>query len=129
MNQFSNPTLNKGENPSNDSFSQKTSNESNLNTQGDIEKFNTLRDKLFNNPCVAYLNINSLRGNKFHELKEIIKPTLPEIVCIDETKLTPDILTLKLYTMLSISSNYIEHLWNYLGGGKIVYIREGHCRC
>ena len=84
--QISTPILTRSPISLNDS--QTHSNESQLNTQGDIVKFKNLKDKHFNNPCLAYLNINSLRGDKFHELKEIIKPTLPEIVCIDETKLT-----------------------------------------
>ena len=110
--------------------SQTLSNESQLNTQGDLDKFKNLKDKHFNNPCVAYLNINSLRGDKFHELKEIIKPTLPEILCIDETKLTSDFKTAQFhiegYQYPPFRRDRIQPISNRsFGGGKLVYIREG----
>ena len=43
-----------------------------VNTEeNDIGKFNQLRSKNFQNPILAYYNINSLRF-KFEDLKEIV---------------------------------------------------------
>ena len=55
-------------------------------TQGDLHTFYNLKTKKFKNPCIAYLNINSLRGDKFTQLKEMMSFVKPEILCIDETK-------------------------------------------
>jgi len=57
---------------------------------GDLQTFYNLKSKNFKNPCIAYLNINSLRGDKFTQLKEMVSFVKPEILCIDETKLTSD---------------------------------------
>ena len=56
-----------------------------------------------------------------------------DILCIDETKLTPEILTSKLYIegyqYPPIRRDRKNESLNSLGGGKIVYIREGFiCR-
>ena len=73
-------------------------------TQTDLEKLVSLKGKHFKNPCIAYLNINSLRGNKFIQLKEMLNSVKPEILCIDETKLTSDFTTAN-----SISRGTIIH--------------------
>ena len=63
-------------------------------------------------------------------LNEIIKPTLPEIVCIDETKLTSDFTTAQFhiegYQYPPFRRDRIQPISNRgFGGGKIVYIKEG----
>ena len=63
----------------------------------DLHKFYNLRLKNFKNPCIAYLNINSLRGDKFIQLKEILDFAKPDILCIDETKLTSDFPTAQFH--------------------------------
>ena len=49
-----------------------------------------MREKFIQNPLIGYLNINSLRGDKFIHLKDILLSTPIDIICIDETKLTYD---------------------------------------
>ena len=102
------------------------------NDEGDLEKFNLLKLKLkyLNNPCLAYLNINSLRGSKFSQLKEIIKFAQPEILCIDEIKLISDFTTAQFhiegYQYQPFRRDRIQHLSSQsFGGGKMVYIKEG----
>ena len=98
-------------------------------TQTDLEKLVSLKGKHFKNPCIAYLNINSLRGNKFIQLKEMLNSVKPEILCIDETKLTSDFTTAQFY----IEGYHYppfrrDRIQNpnatHFGGGKIVYIKE-----
>ena len=45
-----------------------------------------MRDKYIQNPLIGYLNINSLRGDKFLHLKDILLSTPIDIFCVDETK-------------------------------------------
>ena len=66
-------------------------------TNVDLQTFYNLKLKNFKNPCIAYLNINSLRGDKFTQLKEMVSFLKPEILCIDETKLTPDFPTAQFH--------------------------------
>jgi len=61
-----------------------------FSSKGDLQTFYNLKTKNFKNPCISYLKINSLRGDKFTQLKEILSFVKPEILCIDETKLIPD---------------------------------------
>ena len=65
--------------------------------EGDLTFLQGLKEKYTSNPSIGYLNINSLRGDKFPQLQEICKSTNIDILCIDETKLTPDIRTSKLF--------------------------------
>ena len=76
------------------SISDETNKES---TNVDLETFYNLKSKNFKNPCIAYLNINSLRGDKFTQLKEMLSYVKPEILCIDETKLTSDFSTAQFH--------------------------------
>ena len=46
--------------------------QANESTQIGLEKLATLKSKHFKNPCISYLNINSLRGDKFLQLKEML---------------------------------------------------------
>ena len=52
----------------------------------DLEGLINLRRAYQNNPLIAYLNINSLR-EKIISLREILKKTKIDVLCIDETKL------------------------------------------
>lgn len=61
-----------------------------------LEQLQTLRMKYTNNPSIGYLNINSIRSNKFSQLQEICNPINIDIFCIDETKLTPELPTSRL---------------------------------
>ena len=58
--------------------------------KGDLQTFYNLKSKNFKNPCIAYLNTNSLRGDRFTQLKEMVSIVKTEILCIDETKRTSD---------------------------------------
>ena len=46
-------------------------------TNVDLQTFYNLKLKNFKNPCIAYLNINSLRGDKFTQLKEMVSFVKP----------------------------------------------------
>ena len=61
----------------------------------DLDLLKDLRKKYQNNPAIGYLNINSLRGQKFSQLEQISKICELDILCIDETKLKPEIPTAK----------------------------------
>ena len=96
--------------------------------RGDLEKLSSLRTKNYKNPCISYLNINSLRGNKFAQLKEILTSIEPDILCIDETKLTPDFPTAQFYIegyhFPPFRRDRIQTTnTTHFGGGKIVYIK------
>ena len=70
-----------------------------------------------------------MRGNKFPQLLELSNSCKIDILCIDETKLTPDILTSRLriegYQYPPIRRDRLQKSGNSFGGGKLVYIREG----
>ena len=101
------------------------------NREGSLNDLKILRNKYPKNPIIAYLNINSLRGNKLNEVREICKNALTDIFCIDETKLTTDFPTAQFHIDgyqsppfrrdRAKSSRPIESA----GGGKIVYVRLG----
>jgi len=96
---------------------------------GDLEKLASLKMKNFKNPCIAYLNINSLRGNKFIQLKEMLNLAKPEILCIDETKLTSDFPTAQFYIegyhYPPFRRDRVQRPNStHFGGGKIVYVKE-----
>ena len=97
--------------------------------QEDITLIEQLRAKYKNNPSIGYLNINSLRGDKFSQLEEMCKLSQIDILCIDETKLTPEIPTSRFvmdnYQNPPIRRDRINKSPNSFGGGKLVYIREG----
>ena len=96
---------------------------------GDVEKLSSLRIKNYKNPCISYLNINSLRGNKFVQLTDILKYIGSDILCIDETKLTPDFPTTQFqiegYKFPPFRRDRTQPInTTHFGGGKIVYIKE-----
>ena len=57
------------------------------NLEDDLDLLNSLNSKYTNNPSIGYLNINSLRGDKFIELKNMLRIAKVDILCLDETKL------------------------------------------
>ena len=65
--------------------------------KNDLSLLKELNEKYLNNPSIAYLNINSLRGNKKLELEEMLKEHKIDILCIDETKLSPEIPTSRIH--------------------------------
>ncbi|MDP6888359.1 MAG: hypothetical protein QGG68_09375 [SAR324 cluster bacterium] len=99
-------------------------------TECDLANLKNLKNKNFLNPCIAYLNINSLRGNKFTQLKEMLNSIAkPEILCIDETKLTPDFPTAQFhiegYHFPPFRRDRPQRINStQYGGGKIVYVKE-----
>ena len=99
------------------------------NADNDLDMMKNLRNKFKNNPGIGYLNINSLRGHKFHQLEQISEMCELDILCIDETKLTPEIPTakfrLKGYQYPPIRRDGFCEKSNSFGGGKLVYIKEG----
>ena len=64
--------------------------------KNDLSLLKELNEKYLNNPSIGYLNINSLRGNKKLELEEMLKENKIDILCIDETKLSPEIPTSRI---------------------------------
>ena len=110
-----------------DPLSESLSDEENL--EGDLNKWISLRNKYNANPCIAYLNINSLRGDKFTEIRDICKKAPPDIFCIDETKLTDDFpdaqFVLENYQYPPFRRDRKMKNPCYCGGGKLVFIKEG----
>ena len=97
--------------------------------KGELQTFCNLKLKNLKNPCISYLNINSLRGNKFTQLKEMLSFVKPEILCIDETKLTPDFPTAQFqidgYHYPPFRRDRPQRINStHFGGGKIVYVKE-----
>ena len=75
------------------------------------------------NPFIGYLNINSLR-NKIVHLREILRISPLEILCIDETKLDssfPD----KQFEINEYQFPPYRRDRNRNGGGKMVFIKQG----
>ena len=99
------------------------------NLEGDLDILNTLRSKYTNNPSIGYLNINSLRGQKFSQLENICKSAKIDILCIDETKLSSEIPTSRIhidgYQYPPLRRDREQKKANSFGGGKLVYIKEG----
>jgi hypothetical protein len=99
------------------------------NLEGDLELLKDLISKYTTNPSIGYLNINSLRGDKFQQLENICKTSKIDILCIDESKLSPEIPTSRIhidgYKYPPLRRDRIQKTPNSFGGGKVVYIREG----
>ena len=99
------------------------------NLEDDLDMLRTLNTKYTNNPSIGYLNINSLRGNKFLQLQSMLQIGKVDIICIDETKLSSEIPTSRLhidgYQYPPHRRDRPQKTQNSFAGGKIVYIREG----
>ena len=101
--------------------------------EGDLDFLKELISKYTNNPSIGYLNINSLRGNKFDQLNDICKTSKIDILCIDETKLSSEIPSSRIhidgYRYPPLRRDREQKTPNSFGGGKVVHIREGaHCK-
>ena len=81
-----------------------------------------LRVKYPNNPLVGFLNINSLR-NKIIDLRNIAEKCLPDVLLIQETKLSAE-----FRTEIFLLNNYTSPMRrdrNEHGGGLMQYVRRG----
>ena len=80
------------------------------------------------NPFISYLNINSLRGEKFNLLGGILSDIPLDILCIDETKLTVDfpdsLFNIDGYQFPPYRRDRSSKL-SCRGGGKLVLIKSG----
>ena len=98
------------------------------NLDGSLKDINILRKKHLANPFIGYLNINSLRGDKFPILKDVLLENPLDLICIDETKLTYDFPDSQFYIEGYQHPPYRRDRSNKLscrGGGKIVYAKTG----
>ena len=99
------------------------------NLEDDLDLLKSLNSKYTNNPSIGYLNINSLRGDKFIELNNMLKMAKVDILCIDETKLSSEIPTSRLhiegYQYPPLRRDRPQKTPNSFAGGNIVYVREG----
>lgn len=96
-----------------------------VNESNEIEAFNKLRTKNFENPCICYYNINSLRY-KIDDLKEIMSGSLPDVLVFAETKLDKSFTTPQF-----LIDNYFEPTRKdntRNSGGIIEYVRKGIIR-
>ena len=104
---------------------------SNENAEGGLEVLKDLKQKYINNPCMGYLNINSLRGQKFTDLKEILRDCPLEILCIDETRLNSNFTTAQFhingyqYPPFRRDRDTDGVAVRNSGGGKMIFIKEG----
>ena len=88
----------------------------------DIDKIFGLRVKYPNNPLVGFLNINILR-NKIIHLRNIAEKCLPDVLLIEETKLSAE-----FKTEIFLLNNYeppMRRDRNEHGGGLMLYARNG----
>ena len=92
-------------------------------TDSIIEGLQKLRNQYYSNPLVGYLNINFLQ-HKIDSLREILKKSSLEIICVDETKLDesfPDHqFKIDGYQFISFRRDREKH-----GSGKVVFVKEG----
>ena len=101
---------------------------STVNLDSSLENFANVRKQNINNPFISYLNINSLRGNKVHLLRDMLINTGFDVICIDETKLTCDFPDSQFYIEGYQHPPYRRDRNDRLctrGGGKIVYVKSG----
>ena len=97
-------------------------NEQNKN-ELDIIGLAKLRQQYPFNPLTGYLNIHFL-DHKVDSLREFLKISLLEIICVDETKLDnsfPD----QQFKIEGFQFPPFRRDRNKFGGGKIVYVKDG----
>ena len=63
-----------------------------MENSNEIEEFFNLRIKTPNNPLISFLNINNLR-NKITDLRFVMERCVPDIMVIEETKLSSEFKT------------------------------------
>ena len=88
----------------------------------DIDKIFGLRVKYPNNPIVGFLNINSLR-NKIIDLRNVAEKCLPDVLLIEETKLSAEFKT-EIF-LLNKYQPPMRRDRNEHGGGLMQYARKG----
>ena len=112
----------KHDSDSDDSFDIFSENQQ-LNNELDLESLQKLRNPYRSNPLIGYLNINFLQ-HKIDSLREILKKSSLEIICVDETKLDEGFpesqFQIDGYQFPLFRRDRDKH-----GGGKVVYIKEG----
>ena len=92
------------------------------NDELDVEGLAELRQQFPFNPLIGYLNINFLH-HKIDSLRELLKISPLEILCVDETKLDnsfPD----QQFQIEGFQYPPFRRDRNKFGGGKIVYVKE-----
>ena len=94
-----------------------------LKFESDLKGLSNLRRAYQNNPLIAYLNINSLR-EKTISLREILKKTKIDVLCIDETKLDSSFPNHQ-FRIEGYQFPPLRRDRNSTGGGKTVFVREG----
>ena len=98
------------------------------NLDGSLSNLSQIRKEHLSNPFIAYLNINSLRGNKLHLLRDVLTEIPLDIICIDETKLTCDFPDFQFnidgYQHPPYRRDRNKKL-STRGGGKMVYVKKG----
>ena len=99
------------------------------NETNDLTELKSLREKYIQNPQIGYLNINSLRGDKFLYLRDILLNTPIDIFCVDETKLTYDftdaLFQIDGYQFPPLRRDRDTNNSHSYGGGKIVFVKDG----
>ena len=94
-----------------------------------LAELKEMREKYMQNPLIGYLNINSLRGDKFTHLKDILTCTPIDIFCVDETKLTYDftdsLFQIDGYQYPPFRRDRDTVNSHSYGGGKLVFVKDG----
>ena len=109
----------KHDSDSDDSFDIISENQQ-LNNELDLESLQKLRNPYRSNPLIGYLNINFLQ-HKIDSLREILKKSSLEIICVDETndESFPDHqCKIDGYQFTSFRRDRDKY-----GGGKVVYVK------
>ena len=93
------------------------------NNKLDLEGLQKWRNQYCSSLLIGYLNINFLQ-HKIDSLREILKKSSLEIICVDETKLDEGFpesqCKIDGYQFPPFRRDRDKH-----GGGKVVYIKEG----
>ena len=88
----------------------------------DLQNLFKLRTQYHNHPIIGFLNINSIRY-KIIDLRIIIERFLPDILVIEETKLSSE-----FNNNAFLINNYkapMRHDRDEFGGGLMQYVRKG----
>ena len=104
------------------------SSHTNKNFDDSLIKFLQIKSRHASNPFISYLNINSLRGDKMHLLRDFLVNNAFEVICVDETKLTVDFPDSQFYVFGYQYPPYRRDRncnLNTRGGGKLVYVKNG----
>ena len=99
---------------------------------GELADLITLRSKYPLNPILAYLNVNSLRGSKMDQVREMCRLAPIDILCLDESKLSYDFpdaqFQIEGYQYPPFRRDRISkksQTNDCLGGGKLIFLKSG----